>query len=147
MPKVTRYILLAVVLITCSLITFSQYERQRVKHEWLSKVGIWVPLSAELKTSTGVEIVAYTFTTINGRVIRDSRKSGNGFKKYLNAKVIYNPADLNNYELSFDFENYNTTWLKIFFFLIYLPAMTFVIYKFCRLGYKLSKTLANHTSW
>lgn len=129
MLRKQKQILLLIVVIICGSIVYLQYHAQQAKHERLAATGRAVPLTARHYRSDGVNYVHYSFTTTTGQKIERDEKCGADFEKYTHATAIYNPADPAEHELSFDFDGYSPRWRIFFFFLIYLPAMVFVMYK------------------
>jgi hypothetical protein len=134
MTRKLKYILLAALSIICGVIVFLQYQSQKRKHEGLLTFGHIVPIVATASTSWGVNYADYYFVTSTGKKMEGSEKCGKEFNKYIGATAIYNPAAPDEYELSFNFEQYYPTWRIVFFSLIYLPAMIFVTFGFVNLG-------------
>lgn len=129
MTKKQKHILLIIVTIVCAAIVFLQYQHKKSKHERLLTMGKEAPIIVKpYTTNWGDSYVSYYFYTSQGQRIEQEEKCGRDYNKYLNAIAIYNPLNPFEYELSFDFENYSTTWLTVFFVFIYLPVMTYVIY-------------------
>lgn len=141
-----KYMLLAAITVVCSLLTSHQYNQHRAEQERLVSNGIRVPLDVQFSMAGGVKLANITFTTTEGRQIKDSRKCAGDQKKYAGAKAIYNPENPSEYALSFDLDSYSPGMMLIFYFLICLPAMIFIGYRFILAAYKVIRTLAEHRS-
>jgi hypothetical protein len=134
MTRKQKYILLTILTMICGTIVFLQFQSQKNKHDRLLTTGHKAKVIAKPYSSWGVDYANYYFITPQGQRIEGNRKCGNDFNKYLNATAIYNPTNPNEYDLSSDFDSYFPTWRIIFFFFLYLPAMTFVTYGFINFG-------------
>jgi len=139
--KQNIFLFFTIALLSSSFVIW-QFQSQKLKHERLETSGVWTPLMVEYYDAYGSHCVRYTFTTGDGQVIEGGTKCGSDCSEYSTALAVYNPVKTEEYELSIDFYRYNPRWRKIFFFLIYLPIMSFVNYgavRFIFMFYRLAK--------
>lgn len=90
------------------------YKFEEDKYDRLNLKGVETHLFAVKPFRSkfdGVLYAEFHFTTKDNKIIRKSEKCSDkkGFSKYINAKVIYNPENPDEYKLSSDYYNHSKT--------------------------------------
>jgi hypothetical protein len=134
MMQKQKYLLLVIITCICGSVVSYQYETQRDKHERLASYGVKTQITAGHFVTMGTDYARFFFITKQGLRIDGSEKCGDsqGYEQYVNATVIYNPRNPQEYEFSSNFNRYSVSYRIMFFFFIYLPIMIFVAYNFLK---------------
>ncbi|MFN8415620.1 MAG: hypothetical protein U0U66_04730 [Cytophagaceae bacterium] len=134
MTRKQKYIVFIISAIISLAYVLYMYNTDKDRFERLLLIGEKVPIVATTYSSWDVNYAKFYFITKQGRQIQEIRKCGNEFDKYIGATAIYNPNDLDEYELSFDIDSYHPKWRKFFYFFIALPGMLFTVNTFIKGG-------------
>jgi hypothetical protein len=127
--KKYKHLLLLLSIIICSVFYLNNYLTISAKHEQLLKSGLKSKIVPTFYSSWGNDYVDYYFITNNGQKITATERTSKGEANYnyLIAHAIYNPQNPNEYELSYNFNNYSDKWILILNLFIAIPVSVFLL--------------------